>query len=105
MVSFKPVGLAQHDVHQLRLIDGQRQFLPQDLDRAGHRGQRVPDLVRDPRRHLADRGQPLLHPRFALVLARVGDVLEREQEAGFAARRDQRCGAQSDHDLPSVAGG
>ena len=48
----------------------QRQLLPQDLNRSGHRRQRIADLVRDAGGHLADRGEPLLHPRVALELAR-----------------------------------
>ena len=40
----------------------------QDLDRAGHRRQRIADLVRDAGRHLADRREPLLHARVALEL-------------------------------------
>ena len=46
----------------------ERQLLPQDLDRARHRRQRVADLVGDAGRHLADRRQPLLQPRVALEL-------------------------------------
>ena len=59
----QPLRLLQDDVHQLRLVAGQRQLLTQHLHRPRHRGQRVPDLVRDAGGHLADRGQPLLHPR------------------------------------------
>ena len=61
--------LAHHDVHQLRLLAGQRQLLTQHLDRAGHRRQRVADLVGDAGGHLADRGEPLLDARLALVRA------------------------------------
>ena len=56
----QPLRLAQHDVHQLFLLGAERQLLPQDLNRAGHRRQRIADLVRDAGRHLADRRQPLL---------------------------------------------
>jgi hypothetical protein len=98
----QPLRLAQHDVHELRLVGRERQLLPQDLDRARHGGQRVADLVGDPRGHLADRGQPLLHARLALALARLGDVLEGEQEAGLAARGDERRGADPHLDLPAV---
>ena len=52
-----------------------------------------------PGRHLADRRQPLLHARLALALARLGDVLEREHEAGLAARRHQRRRAEPELDL------
>ena len=83
----QPLRLAQHDVHQLLLLGAERQLLPQDLDRAGHRRERIADLVGDAGRHLADRRQPLLHARVALELLDVGDVLEREQIAGAAARR------------------
>ena len=59
----QPLRLAQHDVHQLLLLGAERQLLPQDLDRARHRRQRIADLVRDAGRHLADRRQPLLDAR------------------------------------------
>ena len=59
----QPLRLPQHDVHQLRLLVAERQLLPQHLHRARHRRQRVADLVRDARRHLADRREPLLQPR------------------------------------------
>ena len=57
----QPLGLAQHDVHQLSLLGAERQLLAENLNRAGHRRQRVADLVRDAGGHLADGGQPLLH--------------------------------------------
>ena len=82
----QPLRLADHDVHQLRLIVGQRQLLAQDLNRPGHRRQRVADLVRDSGGHLPHRREPLLHARVALLAARIGDVTEREHEAGLAGR-------------------
>ena len=93
----QPLGLADHDVHQLRLLVGQRQLLPQDLNRAGHRRQRVADLVGDSGGHLPDRRQPLLDARLPLRAARFGDVAEREHEAGLAAGRpqDARCSARA----------
>ena len=100
----QPLGLAQHDVHQLRLLGRQRQLLPQDLDRPRHRGQRIADFVGDAGGHLADRGQPLLHVRVALQLLDVGQVLERDQEAGPSARRLQMGGGQPDVDLAPLIG-
>ena len=55
----QPLGLAQHDVHQLRLIVAEGQLLPEHLNRARHRRQRVADLVRDARCHLANCCEPL----------------------------------------------
>ena len=55
-----------------------------------------------PGRHFADRREPLLHARLAIVLARFGHVLEREEEAGFAARRDQQRRAQAELDRAAV---
>ena len=75
----QPLRLAQHDVHQLRLLFAEGQLLPEHLNRAGHRRQRVADLVRDAGRHLADRREPLLKSRVALEPSHVGDVLERDQ--------------------------
>ena len=83
----EPLGLAQHDVHQLLLLRAERQLLAQNLDRPGHRRERIPDFVRDAGRHLAHRREALLHARVALELLDVGDVLEREQQAGAPARR------------------
>ena len=57
----QPLRLAEHDVHQLRLLGAQRQLVTQNLNRAGHRGQRIADLVGDAGGHLADGGEPLLH--------------------------------------------
>ena len=102
MVLVQPIRLAQHDVHQLRLLGGQRQLVAQDLDRPGHRRQRIADLVGDAGGHLADRRQPLLHARLAVALLQLGDVLEREEEAALAARRDQRRAGHAQLDLAPV---
>ena len=45
--------------------------------------------MRDPGRHLADGGQPLLDARLALAPAVFGHVLEREDEPDLAAGRPQ----------------
>ncbi len=42
----EPARLAQHDVHQLRLLARERQFGAQQLHRPGHRRQGIPDFVR-----------------------------------------------------------
>jgi len=68
----QPLRFAEHDIHQLFLLGGERQFLPEDLNRAGHRRERIPDFVRDTGRHLADRGQPLPHARVVFELLDVG---------------------------------
>ena len=96
------IGLAQHDVHQLRLLVAQRQFLPQDLERARHRCQRIPDLVGDARGHLPDRRQTVLYPRLALLTTGFRDVLEGEHEPDFASRRPQDGRADAEHDLASI---
>ena len=72
----QPLRLFEHDVHQLRLIAGERQFLTQHLDRSRHRRQRVADLVRDAGRHLAHGREPLLHADVAFELLDRGHVLE-----------------------------
>jgi len=51
----EPLGFAQHDIHQLRLLLVQLQVLPQDLNRARNRRQRIPDLMCDAGRHLPHR--------------------------------------------------
>ena len=61
--------------------------------------------MRDPRRHLADRGETLLHARLALVLLRLGDVLEGVEHAAFAARGEERRGTDPQLDVPSVVTG
>ena len=60
--------------------------------------------MRDAGGHLADRRQALLHARLALLPARLGDVLEREDEPDLAARRQQDRRADAELDLASVAG-
>ena len=95
---------AQHDVHQLRLLFGERQLLPENLNRSRHRRQRIANLVRDAGRHLADRRETLPQPRVALELLDVGDVLKREQQPGVAARRPKWRGREPQVDLPAVAG-
>ena len=86
----QPIRLADHDVHQLRLIAGQRQLVAQNLNRPRHRRQRVADLVRDAGGHLSDGGKALLHARFALFPPRIGDVTEREDEPRLALPRAHR---------------
>ena len=100
----QPLGLAQHDVHQLLLLGAERQLLAQDLDRAGHRRERIADLVRDAGRHLADGREPLLDPRIALELLDVGHVLERHEKPGAPAGRLEMRRAQADVDLASPIG-
>ena len=95
---------AEHDVHQLFLLAAERQLVTQDLNRARHRRQRVPDLVRDPGRHLTDRGEPLLDLRIALELLDAGDVLEGEEQPGAAARRLEVRRRKADLELAAVAG-
>ncbi len=101
----QPIRLADHDVHQLRLIAGQRQLVAQNLNRPRHRRQRVADLVRDARGHLSDGGEALLHARFALPPPCIGDVTEREDEPGLARTEGQSRrmrGAQPELDAPAV---
>ena len=50
-------------------------------------GQRVLDLVRHHRRHLADRGQPIAQPLALLDLLDVREVLEEQRGADGARRR------------------
>ena len=96
------IRFAQHDVEELRLIGLELELLAQHLHRAGHRGQRVADLVGDAGGHLADRGQPLLRLGLALQPLQLGDVLEREEIAG-ARRRHQRPDRDAHVQLPAVA--
>ena len=81
----------------------ERQILPQNLDRARHRRQRIANLVRDAGGHFADRRQTLLHGRVAFQLLDVGHVLEREQIAGAAARRLEVRRAQADLDIGALS--
>ena len=74
------------------------QLLPQNLHRAGHRRQRIADLVRDAGRHLADGRQPLLQLRFALEPPDFGDVLERVEIAEAPVRQRQLRHAQARDD-------
>ena len=87
--------LLQHDVHQLRLVARQRQLLLEHLHRAGHRRERVADLVRDAGGHFADRRQALLQARVLLEALDVGDVLERVEIAARAVGQRQRGDAQA----------
>ena len=98
----QPVGLPQHDVHELRLLGRERQLAAQDLHRARHRRQRVADLVGDAGGHLADGRQPLAHLRRALEALDVGHVLEGEDDAALAAAQRQRRGADAELDRPAV---
>ena len=55
-------------------------------------------------RHLAYRGEPLAQARVALEPLDVGDVLERKQHAGIAARRIEMRRGQAQLDLAGVGG-
>jgi len=56
----EPFRLAQDDVHQLRLLVVEGQLVTKNLNRARHRGERIPDLVGNAGRHLAHRRKTLL---------------------------------------------
>ena len=86
----QPLRFAQDDVHQLTLLRAERQLVAENLNRARHRRQRVPDLVGDAGGHLADGRQALLQARVAFELLDVGDVLEREEVARRARRASRR---------------
>ena len=98
----QPLGFLQHDVHQLRLVGRQRQLLLEHLHRAGHRRQRIANLVRDAGRHLTDRRQALLQPRVLLEPLDVGDVLERVEIAARSVGQRQRRDAQAEIDRRAV---
>ena len=101
----QPLGLAQHDVHQLRPArsesgsSSRSTWIEPDID-----GQRVADLVRDAGRHLADRGQPLLQPRVPLEALEIGDVLEGEQVSARALGKLQGRNRQPDVDGAAAGG-
>ena len=60
------------------------------LEDAGHdfdAGERILDLVRDRRGHLAERRQPVAQPLALLELLDAGEVLEEERGAGQAPAR------------------
>ena len=74
----EPVRLAGEDAHQplsVRVRPRREQ-----LGRAAHRGQRVPDLVRQLGRERAQLGQPVGPAELLLDAAQVGQVLEDDQE-------------------------
>ena len=100
----EPLRLAQHDVHQLRLLGRQRQLVAQDLDRPGHRGQRVADLVGDAGGHLPHRRQPLLlNGGVTLQPLDRGHVLEGEEQAGApTARRFEMGRGQADFQIAAA---
>ena len=60
------------------------------LEQAGHHldaGERVLHFVRDRRRHLAERGQPVAQPLALFELLDPGQVLEEERRPDVAAAR------------------
>ena len=69
------------DRHQRAIVLGRLRRLPQQLDRARDRRERVADLVRDAGRELADRREPLGAPRVQLEPAQLGEVLEVDHAA------------------------
>jgi hypothetical protein len=83
-------ALLDDDAQQLLLLLRDVGLGEQHLGRAADGGQRVADLVRDVGRHLAHRGQLLLHAHLALQLLDAGEVLEDHQEpAGRGLRGGQ----------------
>ncbi len=86
----QPLRLANHDVHQLPLLRGERQLVAENLDRPRHRGERVADLMGNAGGHLTDGSQPLLHARRPVQPARLGHVLEGQDESRLAPRGHQR---------------
>ena len=99
----QPLRFPQHDVHQLRLLLTERQLLAQQLDRAGHRRQRIADLVCDAGGHLADRRETLPQPRLTLQPLHRGDVLEHKQVSGAPVRKGNGRDGQAEIDEPSIA--
>src|SRR5262245_1327427 len=93
---------AQHDVHQLLLLGAQRQLLPQDLNRARHRGQGITNLVRDTSGHLADRGQALLDGGVPLQFLEARDVLKGEEKPRAPARSLEVRSTQADLDIAAA---
>ena len=100
----EPIRLAQHDVHELLLVVGERQFGAQHLQRARHRGERIADFVGDAGRHLPHRRQALAHAGLALEPLDVGDVLEGEEIAGAAVGERQARGGDAELDVAAVLG-
>ena len=100
----EPLRFAEHDVHELRLLVAERQFLPEHLDRARHRGQRIADLVRNAGSHFADGCHPLLQTPVALEPPHVGDILEGEEESRPAVWKRQRTHRETELDRAPVAG-
>ncbi len=74
------------------------------LNRARHRGKRIPDLVGNACRHLANRRKTLLQPRIPLQPAHVGHVLEGEEEPCPSVRKRQRARGQTEVDRAAVTG-
>src|SRR5688572_12657581 len=98
------VRLAEHDVHELRLVFAERQLLTEHLDRTGHRRQWIADFVGDARSHLAYGHEPLLQAGVALETPDIGHVLEREQIPGPAVWKRQGRRRQADVQEAAVAG-
>src|SRR5262249_59585842 len=74
-----------------------RELVAPTLDRAGGQRRRIPDLVRDARRELSDRGELLVKARFALELLHLRQVLEQEEQALLAIRVPQRAQRIAEH--------
>ena len=98
----QPLRFLQHDVHQLGLLLVEGQLSAEDLHRPRHRGQRVPDLVRDAGCHLAHRRQALAPARVAFEPLDVGHVLKREQAAAPPVWKCQGRRRQSQLDRAAV---
>ena len=83
------------DISRCSCGESDFEFL-QHLHRAGDRGERVPDLVRDAGRQLADRRHAVFQPQLRLELLHVGEVLEDQRVAGgLPFERVQRRDARS----------
>jgi hypothetical protein len=98
----QPLRLAQHDVHELRLLGRQRQLLPQDLDRPDIEASGLRISCAIPAAISPTAARRCCTRASRSSLRALGDVLEREQEAGLALRRHERRRAEAHLDLPAV---